>query len=212
VSERAELGSRYSEYDVLEKWGTADWDNQTREVVRNRVDHVPPYRFFTPDESRLLESIVERIIPQPDRPTAAHVPVAPWIDNKVYEDQRDGYRYEELPTLRDAWRRGLGAIDALARERHGAGFVMLPTEQQDDVLRRAQDGDTRGADWGPAQSRRFFRDVLCSTVAKIYYAHPAAWSECGYNGPSSPRGHVRKWIGGVDPWEAHEGTRHSDIG
>ena len=24
---------------------------------------------------------------------------------------------------------------------------------------------------------RFFRDVLCLTVVKTYYAHPAAWSE-----------------------------------
>lgn len=41
---------------------------------------------------------------------------------------------------------------------------------------------------------------------KIYYAHPLTWNETGYNGPSSPRGHVRKWIGGVDPWEAHQRT------
>ena len=51
---------------------------------------------------------------------------------------------------------------------------------------------------------RFFRDVLSITIVKIYYAHPLAWNEIGYNGPSSPRGHVRTWEGGVDPWEAQE--------
>ncbi len=38
----------------------------------------------------------------------------------------------------------------------------------------------------------------------MYYSHPLAWNEIGYGGPSSPRGHVRKWEGGVDPWEAQE--------
>jgi hypothetical protein len=42
------------------------------------------------------------------------------------------------------------------------------------------------------------------TIIKIYYAHPLAWNEIGYGGPASPRGHVRKWAGGVDPWEARE--------
>jgi hypothetical protein len=42
------------------------------------------------------------------------------------------------------------------------------------------------------------------TAVKIYYAHPRAWSEIGYSGPSSPRGHVRNWMGGVDPWDAKE--------
>jgi hypothetical protein len=41
------------------------------------------------------------------------------------------------------------------------------------------------------------------TNVKTYYAHPSAWNEVRYNGPSSPRGHRRIWEGGVDPWEAH---------
>lgn len=204
MSPREHFDTRYPGYDVLDKWGSADWDDQTRDVVRRRVEQVPTYRFFSADESMLLEAVVARIIPQPDRSGGERVPVGPWIDEKLYEDRRDGYRYEELPPLRAAWRRGLGAIEALARERHRAGFAVLSAEQQDDVLRRAQEGEARGEDWGRPQSRRFFRDVLCSSVARIYYAHPAAWSECGYNGPSSPRGHVRIWMGGVDPWEAHE--------
>ena len=54
--------------------------------------------------------------------------------------------------------------------------------------------------------RTFVRAALCDAIVKTYFAHPLAWSQTGYNGPSSPRGHVRKWIGGVDPWEAHERT------
>ena len=61
-----------------------------------------------------------------------------------------------------------------------------------------------GATWQQLPAARFFKSVLSITVVKIYYAHPAAWNEIGYNGPSSPRGHVRKRAGGVDPWEAQE--------
>jgi hypothetical protein len=70
------------------------------------------------------------------------------------------------------------------------------------VLRRVQAGDAPGPAWARVPPRRFFRDVLCLTVVQIYYSHPAAWNEIRYSGPSSPRGHVRTWIGGVDPWEA----------
>ena len=53
---------------------------------------------------------------------------------------------------------------------------------------------------------RFFK-LLLQLVVKTYYAHPTAWSEVGYNGPSAVRGHIRIWPGGVDPWEARE--RHA---
>ncbi|MGH7445038.1 MAG: gluconate 2-dehydrogenase subunit 3 family protein, partial [Longimicrobiales bacterium] len=97
-------------------------------------------------------------------------------------------------------------IDELAQARHGVTFAALTPEQQDDILRSIQRGEPREGAWARVPPARFFRNVLCAVITKTYYAHPAAWSECGYNGPSSPRGHVRKWIGGVDPWEAQEAT------
>ncbi|CAN5914532.1 hypothetical protein BH11GEM2_BH11GEM2_27510 [soil metagenome] len=46
--------------------------------------------------------------------------------------------------------------------------------------------------------------VLSDTALKTYYAHPLVCNETECNGPSAPRGYVRKWIGGVDHWEMHE--------
>lgn len=200
----SDFETRYPGYDVLDKWDTTDWDDQTRRVVRERIERVPPYRFFNADEIATLEAVVERIMPQPDRAGDARIAIAPWIDAKLFEDLRDGYRYAELPPQRDAWRLALRGIDEAARARHAAVFTALTPEQQDDILRSIQRGEPRDGAWSQVPPARFFRNVLCSVVAKLHYAHPTAWSECGYNGPSSPRGHVRKWIGGVDPWEAHE--------
>ena len=203
-----EFRTRYPKYNVLDKWSSPDWDDQTREVVRRRLEEVPEIRFFNEAEARTLESVADRIVPQPDRDELSKIPVVPWIDEKLYEDKRDGYRYEELPPQREAWRAGIAGIDEAARALFdGRPFIELDPLSQDVVLRHVERGDPPGAAWKNLPAARFFKSVLSITIVKIYYAHPAAWNEIGYNGPSSPRGHVRKWEGGVDPWEAQEGTR-----
>jgi hypothetical protein len=202
---RESFASRYPSYDVLDRWSSPDWDAQTRSVVRRRLDEIPPIRFFVGAEAALLEAVAERLIPQPDRSASDKVPIVPWIDEKLHYDWRDGYRYEDVPSQRVAWRLGLAGIDESARllyERRG--FVDLSDDEKDNVLMRVARGEAPGETWSRLPAKRFFRDVLCITVVKTYYAHPRAWSEIGYSGPSSPRGHVRNWMGGVDPWDAPE--------
>jgi hypothetical protein len=195
--------TRYPNYNVLDKWSSPDWDDQTREVVRRRLEEIPGIRFFTDEEARTLTAITERIIPQPDRNKAEKVPIVPWIDEKLYEDKRDGYRYEEMPPQREAWRLGLKGINETSQALFaGKVFVDLDPLSQDVVLTHVAGGHPQGDSWNQVAAARFFRDILCATIVKNYYAHPLAWNEIGYNGPSSPRGHVRKWEGGVDPWEA----------
>ena len=197
--------TRYPGYNVLDKWSSADWDDQTRRVVRERLEEVPPIRFFTEDEAHTLAAVAERIIPQPDRGDDEKVPIVPWIDAKLYEDRRNGYRYEELPPQREAWRLGLKGIDETAQALFdGKLFVDLDPLSQDVVLTHVERGRAPGAAWERMPAARFFTSALSITIVKIYYAHPLAWNEIGYSGPSSPRGHVRKWEGGVDPWEAKE--------
>jgi Gluconate 2-dehydrogenase subunit 3 len=197
--------SRYPNYDVLDKWSSPDWDDQTREVVRQRLEQIPRIRFFTDEEARALLAISERISPQPERNEAEKVPIVQWIDDKLYEDKRDGYRYEEMPPQREAWRLGLKGINETSQLLFdGKHFVDLDQLSQDVVLTHLAQGNPPGDTWKLLPPLRFFKDVLCSTIVKVYYAHPLAWNEIGYNGPSSPRGHVRKWEGGVDPWEAQE--------
>jgi hypothetical protein len=197
--------THYPDYDVLDKWSSPDWDDQTREVVRLRLEDIPPIRFFTNEEVRTLAAIVERILPQPDRGETDKVPIIPWIDQKLHEDKRDGYRYADMPPQREAWRLGLAGINQTAQVLFsGKSFVDLDALSRDVVLQHLSRGDASGEVWKRMPAARFFRDVLCSTIVKIYYSHPLAWNEIGYGGPSSPRGHVRKWEGGVDPWEARD--------
>jgi hypothetical protein len=195
--------TRYPGYNVLDKWSSPDWDDQTREVVRQRLEEIPPIRFFTDEEAETLSAIAERIVPQPDRGETQKVPIVPWIDEKLHDDKRDGYRYEGMPPQREAWRLGLKGINETAQALFdGKKFLDLDALSQDVVLTHVARGSPPGPSWRQLPAPRFFRDVLSITIIKIYYAHPLAWNEIGYSGPSSPRGHVRKWEGGVDPWEA----------
>jgi len=209
-NEKAEsFQTRYPHFNVLDKWATPDWDDQTREAIRRRLEEVPSIRFFTPAEVMTLEAVVERIIPQPDRSAEEKIPIVPWIDKKLFDDARDGYRQEVLPPQRRAWRLAIAGIDETAQVLFGAPFHELDAPSQDMILKRVQQGDPPGETWKELPSHIFFGKVLAVEIVKIYYAHPAAWNEIGYHGPSSPRGYSRIWDGGIDPWDAQvEGPSH----
>ncbi len=193
----------YPTYNVLDKWDTPSWNDQTRAVVRKRLEQVPPRRFFTEDEWEMLHAICGRLIPQPDRPTDP-VPIVPFIDERLHENQGNGYRYETMPPQRDAWRIGIRGIDEEARARWRCGFIELPDNLKDAVLRSVQHGDTLSDAWRGMPAKEFFRSVLLHEAVGVYYAHPAAWSEIGFGGPASPRGYVRMQADRRDPWEAIE--------
>jgi hypothetical protein len=193
----------YRKYDVLDKRDTPSWNEQTRQVVGDRLARVPERRFFEPGERATLEAVCHRLLPQPDRPHDP-VPIVPWIDRKLQENEGPGYRYENLPPLRWAWRLGLAGIDKESQLRQRSRFVDLDGEAQDAVLRAIQNGDVESDLWEELPPKRFFNSLLLDTVVGVYYAHPAAWSEIGYGGPASPRGYVRLGMDQRDPWEAEE--------
>jgi hypothetical protein len=192
--------SPYGDYDVLAKWNTPSWDDQTREVIGKRLNQIPERRFFSETEWQTLEAVCERLLPQPDR--AHPILIVPWIDEKVHHDWRDGFRYEDMPPLREAWRLGLEALDEESRRRFGAPFRSLAGDERDSVLRAVQTGDVQSDAWTRLPPRRFFTTVLLKEVVGEYYAHPSAWSEVGFGGPASPRGYVRLGMNQRDPWEA----------
>jgi hypothetical protein len=196
----------YVDYDVLAKWGTPSWDDQTREVLRKRLTEVPARRFFTDTEWHTLEAVCGRLLPQPER--SDPIPIVPWIDEKLHHNWRDGFRYDDMPPMREAWRLGLAGIDHESRLRFGTDFRSLPDADQDAVLRAVQAGDVDAKVWTDLPAQRFFTTVLLKEVIGEYYAHPAAWSEVGFGGPASPRGYVRLGANQRDPWESSERDNH----
>ncbi|HWB50039.1 MAG TPA: gluconate 2-dehydrogenase subunit 3 family protein [Stellaceae bacterium] len=195
------MTERFPGYDVLAKRHTPSWNAKTRQVIDERLALPRAPRFLSPAEFATLAALCNRIVPQPaNRPP---VPVAALVDDKLYENRRDGHRDHRLPPAREAWRRGLAGIAAEARRRHSVGFETLDAAEQDALLRAMQDGDIAG-DWGGMRPAMFFAKRLLLDIVTAYYGHPTAWNEIGFGGPASPRGYVRMDFDRRDPWEAAE--------
>jgi hypothetical protein len=192
----------YAGYDVLDKWDSPSWNDQTRSVVARRLHQVPRRRFLSQHEWMLLEAVAARILPQPDR--SRPVPITPWIDEKLAEDKGPGFRYADMPPMRDAWRRGLAAIESEALARYGLGFAELRGDEQDSILADIQNERCDPHLWQGLPPAGFFLHLLLKEIVAAYYSHPAAWSEIGFGGPASPRGYVRLGFDERDPWEAEE--------
>jgi hypothetical protein len=198
----SEFRTPYLTYDVLDKWNSPSWNDQTRAAIGQRLKQVPERRFLAQEEWSLLQAIADRLVPQPDRDEP--VPIVPWIDDMLHHNRTPGYRYADMPPMRDAWRQGLGAIAAEARNRHGKSFGELTPKEQDDLLRDVENNRVESRYWGDLPPGGFFKHHLLKDVVGVYYSHPDAWSEVGYGGPASPRGYARLGPDERDPWEAEE--------
>jgi hypothetical protein len=198
------MSMRYPGYDVLAKRHTPSWNEKTRRVIDRRLAMPRGPRLLGLTEFQTLEAICRRIVPQPE--TRPAVPIAAMVDARLFESRGDGYRDHRLPPMTEAWSRGLRAIESEALRRHGARFCELTAQEQDALLKAAQDGHLGGEEWGGMDCAIFFLKRLLPDVVTSYYAHPTAWNEIGFGGPASPRGYVRMDFNRRDPWEAVEAT------
>ncbi len=181
------------------------WDAATRDVVLERVNNVPPIRFFTPEETRLMEAICDRVIPQDDRDPIRRIPIVPRIDERLFLNRLDGYRFEDMPPDQEAYRLGIKAIDEIARHLHNRSFIELAPLEQDLILKSLHDGKPAAAQqiWQKMPVPRFWT-LLVQDCVEAYYAHPWAWDEVGFGGPAYPRGYMRLERGEPEPWEVEE--------
>ena len=108
------------------------------------------------------------------------------------------------PSAREAWERGLDAIEAEAQARHSKPFAELEGIGADALLHRIEQGEV---EWRDLDAKTFWQWRLIPDLVSAYWAHPSAWSAMGFGGPASPRGYVRMDANRRDPWEAAEGDR-----
>ena len=183
----------------------AFWDEATRAVIETRVNDVPPIRFFTPDELKTVTALMNRLIPQDDRDEEHRIPVVNYVDERLYSGRIDGYRYEDMPPDKDAYRLGLKGIDAIAVNMFGKPFAELSTTEQDRVLWTIHEDKPQGGEeiWKQVPADRFWL-LAASDAFDAYYAHPYAWDEIGFGGPAYPRGYFRLEKGQPEPWEVNE--------
>jgi Gluconate 2-dehydrogenase subunit 3 len=202
VKQRKQPGY-YPGYSTLGQ--KAYWDATTRTEIETRVYNVPKIRFFTDEQLPIITAVCDRIVPQDDRLPDWRIPIVNYIDERLYKNEINGYRYEDMPPDREAHRLGLRAIDQTARELHGRGFAELTTLQQDLILKSLHDGEKLGAHdiWQRMSIDRYWQ-LLVGDCVTAYYSHPWAWDEIGYGGPAYPRAYMRLEGGMPEPWEVDE--------
>ena len=59
---KQEFRSLYPDYDVLAKWDTPSWNEQTRAVVAKRLNQVPSREFFDELQYETLEAVCDRVV------------------------------------------------------------------------------------------------------------------------------------------------------
>ncbi len=197
------MADRYPGYDVMAKRDTLSWDDVTRRVIDARLAVVDEPTWLDAAAWRTLVALCHGIMPQPGGTPRA--PLAAYVDRALADDRREGYRDARLPPLREAWTRGLAALDTEANAARGTAFADLDRAARDGLIGAMQRGELASAAWGDMPSAVFFADRAAHDIVRAYYAHPRAWSEIGYGGPASQRGYVRLDAGKRDPWEAAEG-------
>lgn len=193
----------YPGYSTLAQ--QAFWDAKTRSVILHRVNDTPTIRFFNVHQEAVMKAVCDRIIPQDDRDPAYRIPIVNYIDERLYENQIDGYRYENMPSDRDAYQLAVEAFEAIAQSHHEHSFVDLDAHAQDEVLKSIHDGNAPAAReiWERMSIQNFWK-LLVGDCAAAYYSHPWAWDEIGFGGPAYPRGYMRVEGGEPEPWEVDE--------
>jgi len=190
-----QMHGRYPDYNVLDE--VDHWDPVTRDVVLQRIEQVPPIRFFTAAEAITLGSFCDVVMAQDAEPK---IPVLNFVDAKLWAGQLDGFRFAGLPDDRETWRRAAIGLDAAAKQHGAPDFARAPDDVKHRVVDAFHQGELRGRVWDELPPKQVF-SVLMRAVLSAYYSHPWAWNEIGFGGPAYPRGYVRLAAGQRESWE-----------
>jgi hypothetical protein len=190
------MHGRYPDYNVLDQ---ADhWDQATRELVLDRLEKVPPIRFFTAPEVAALGVLCDLVLAQDRDPK---IPVLNMVDAKLFQGQLDGFQYADMPDDRETWRRVAVGLDAAARQHGTPTFVEASLEVQKQVIEAFADGELHGEVWDELPPSKAWK-VVTRAILSAFYSHPWAWNEIGFGGPAYPRGYSRFGAGQREAWES----------
>ncbi|WP_292045711.1 MULTISPECIES: alpha/beta hydrolase [unclassified Brevundimonas] len=131
---------------------------------------------LTPTQRDLLTAVIARILPDVGEPQA----LARRLDVGLASGQADGWRFADLPSDAEAWRRGLDTLAAMS-----PGFATLGPDRRDAILRALSTGDADVVD-GPgrlsAKAMKLWFEDVASDAARVWMSLPATWARIGYDG------------------------------
>jgi Gluconate 2-dehydrogenase subunit 3 len=199
-----QMHGRYPDYDVLDNAG--HWDEVTRKTVLDRVQNIPPIRFFSAAQAATAGALCDLLTAQDREP---RIPVLNYVDEKLHTGSRDGYQYFDMPDDSDAWRMILQGLDEQAAARGQApSFAEASDELRHQIVSDFAEGKLYCGVWERLNVAHAF-SVAMRYVLQAFYSHPWAWNEIGWGGPAYPRGYSRfgsPHLQGAErePWEGRE--------
>ena len=170
------------------------------------------WRYFTPQESALVEAFVDRLIPADDlSPGGKDCGCAVFIDRQLAGPQgsfEGHYRSgpfqkgtkqqgpQSADTPAQHYRKGLAAFDAACRNKFsGKSFVQLSDQEKDEAIKGIEDGSLKLDGVDP---KEFFKLILKDTqngfLADPIYGgnrNMASWKMIGFPGTHYD---YREWI------------------
>lgn len=185
---------RFDGYDVLRQ--AKYWDPVTAKVVVERTRQKRALAFFSAQEGEVCRALLDLVLANHGEP---QVPVLEMVDQRLFEGETDGWRYEDMPEDGEAWHRSLRHLDEDANEAFGAGFASCTTNQQGRLVQGVQDAET----WHGLPGKHVW-SLWTRYACAAFYAHPWVWNEIGFGGPAYPRGYKVLHPGWREPWEVEE--------
>jgi hypothetical protein len=193
-----QMHGRYPDYDCLEQ--IRHWDELTRKVVVDRVEHVPELRFFNESEAATLTAFCDVVLAQDAEP---RIPVLAFIDQKLADGRLDGYQYADMPDDRETWRRVARGLDEAAHATGAESYADAPHHRRQAISDAFAAGTLEAGAWHELNLAHAWAVVMRSVLA-AFYSHPWAWNEIGFGGPAYPRGYARLGVGLSEAWEGSE--------
>jgi hypothetical protein len=170
------------------------WDEVTRRVVLDRIENVPPIRFFDEREAATLGAFCDTVLAQHSEP---RIPVLAMVDEKLHGHELDGYRYADMPPDGQAWRQVARRLDEEARALRADDFASASQGIRDSIVGRFAEGEL---EWEGLPVEKAW-SVVTRMILAAFYSHPWAWNEIGFGGPAYPRGFARLGPGQREHWE-----------
>lgn len=198
----------------------SDWPEMPKQIDPDSNER----RFFNPHQWETVDALTARIIPTDHDAGAREARVVLFIDRYLSGTEHifatgDGSGFLQLQGKRAvAWRAriaimqetykaGIAELDRLANETHGANFISLTGDQQDEVF-AALSGEPKPEPidlgrseavnsflQGVADDGMGFFDAVCLHTRQGFYADPVyggnkdrvGWDVIGFPGPKSLR-------------------------
>ncbi|MGY3053142.1 hypothetical protein ACVWYG_001339 [Pedobacter sp. UYEF25] len=157
----------------------------TRNVLENRFERVVKNSFFDIESYTLLSVICDLLMNQD--PTDRMVDIASFIDERLKNNDCDGWRYDSMPKDDVVYRLGLKGIEEASLIRFDKHFILLAQQQQIDLLSDLQNGELEGEIWKKINPKLFFEDLLAETAA-IFFSHPEIQISINYVGMADAKG------------------------